>query len=178
MKKYLLTALLALSAALPCANLRAQTSPNPYADETPAQRDARMAWWRDARFGMFIHWGVYSVPAGTYNGEKIKGLGEWIMSEGKIPMSDYQKFAGQFNPTNYNADEWVKLAKEAGMKYIVITAKHHDGFANFNSKASDWNIVQATPYGKDVLKPLAAACRKYDITSQFSQPQGVPDSPT
>ena len=167
MKKQILTALLALSAALPCSNLRAQTSPNPYANETSVQHDARMAWWRDARFGMFIHWGVYSVPAGTYDGQKIKGLGEWIMCEGKIPMSDYQKFAGQFNPTNYNADEWVKLAKEAGMKYIVITAKHHDGFANFATKADKWNIMDASPYHQDILKPLAAACRKYGVKLGF-----------
>ena len=167
MKRYILTALLILSAALPGSNLRAQASPNPYANETPAQHDARMAWWRDARFGMFIHWGVYSVPAGTYNGKQIPNLGEWIMCEGKIPMAEYQKFAGQFNPTNYNADDWVKLAKEAGMKYIVITAKHHDGFANFETKASKWNIMDASPYHQDILKPLAAACHKYGVKLGF-----------
>ena len=145
----------------------AADSPNPYANETPAQRDARMAWWRDARFGMFIHWGVYSVPAGTYDGKKIPSIGEWIMCNGKIPMAEYQKFAKEYNPTNYNPDAWVKLAKEAGMKYIVITAKHHDGFANFATKASPWNIVAATPYGKDVLQPLAAACRKYGVKLGF-----------
>ena len=141
--------------------------PDPYADETPAQRDDRMAWWRDARFGMFIHWGVYAVPAGTYNGKQIGGIGEWIMNRGKIPMADYQAFAKDFNPTNYNADAWVKLAKEAGMKYIVITSKHHDGFTLFDSKASDWGIAKATPYGKDLLQPLAAACRKYSLKLGF-----------
>jgi len=141
--------------------------PDPYADETPAQRDARMAWWRDARFGMFIHWGVYSVPAGTYHGEQVKGIGEWIMNRGKIPMAEYQSYAKQFNPTNYDADAWVKLAKEAGMKYIVITSKHHDGFTLFDSQASDWNVAKATPYGKDLLQPLAAACRKYGLKLGF-----------
>jgi alpha-L-fucosidase len=90
-------------------------------------KDARMQWWREAGFGMFIHWGVYSVPAGTYNGHQIGRLGEWIMNRGKIPVSEYQKFAKEFNPVKFNADEWVKMAKDAGMKYIVITAKHHDG---------------------------------------------------
>ena len=142
-------------------------SPDPYANETAAQRDARMNWWREARFGMFIHWGVYSVPAGTYHGKRVPGIGEWIMCRGKIPMAEYQKFAAQYNPVEYNPDDWVRLAKAAGMKYIVITAKHHDGFANFETKASPWNIVQATPYGKDVLKPLAAACRKYGLKLGF-----------
>lgn len=129
--------------------------------------DSRMKWWRDARFGMFIHWGVYSVPAGTYKGQKINRIGEWIMNRGKIPVAEYQAFAKQFNPILYNPDEWVRMAKEAGMKYIVITAKHHDGFAMFKSNASKWNIVDATPYGKDVLKPLAAACKKYGIRLGF-----------
>jgi len=145
----------------------AADSPDPYANETTAQRDARMEWFRAARFGMFIHWGVYSVPAGTYNGKEVPGIGEWIMCKGKIPMAEYQKFAKEYNPTNYNPDAWVKLAKEAGMKYIVITAKHHDGFANFATKASPWNIVDATPYRKDVLQPLAAACRKYGMKLGF-----------
>ena len=129
--------------------------------------DNRMKWWRDARFGMFIHWGVYSVPAGTYNGHRINRIGEWIMNRGKIPVAEYQKFAKEFNPILYNPDEWVRMARDAGMKYIVITAKHHDGFAMFKSKASKWNIADATPYGKDVLKPLAAACKKYGIRLGF-----------
>jgi alpha-L-fucosidase len=98
-------------------------------DKTNDQRDARMAWWRGAKFGMFIHWGVYSVPAGFYHGQPVKGVGEWIMNKGKIHMPEYQQFAKEFDPTNFNPDAWVKTAKEAGMKYIVITAKHHDGFA-------------------------------------------------
>ncbi len=139
----------------------------PYADETPAQRDGRMAWWRQARFGMFIHWGVYSVPAGTYKGKQIDGIGEWIMLRGRIPVAEYKAYAKQFNPVKYDPDSWVRLAKEAGMKYIVITSKHHDGFALFDSKVTDWDIVDATPYGKDLLKPLAEACRKHGIKLGF-----------
>jgi alpha-L-fucosidase len=127
----------------------------------------RMEWWRDARFGMFIHWGVYAVPAGVYKGQKINRIGEWIMNRGKIPVAEYQAFAKEFNPILYNPDEWVRMAKDAGMKYIVITAKHHDGFALFDSKASKWDMVDATPYGKDLLKPLAAACKKYGIRLGF-----------
>jgi alpha-L-fucosidase len=139
----------------------------PYRNETPQQRDARMEWWRQARFGMFIHWGVYSVPAGTYNNTQVGGIGEWIMCHGKIPVGEYQKYAAQFNPVNYDPQAWVKLAKEAGMKYIVITSKHHDGFALFDSKVSDWDVVDATPYGKDLLKPLAEACRENGMKLGF-----------
>src|ERR1700735_3992663 len=123
--------------------------------ETQAQRDARMSWWREARFGMFIHWGVYSVPAGYYHGKPVPGIGEWIMNKGKIPMAEYQQFAGEFDPTNFNADAWVKIARDAGMKYIVITSKHHDGFAMFPSQASPWNIHDATSWRHDPLKELA-----------------------
>ena len=132
-------------------------------------KDQRMEWWREARFGMFIHWGVYAKFAGVYNGHELirKGIGEWIMNLSKIPVAEYQEMAKSFNPVKYDADAWVKMAKDAGMKYIVITAKHHDGFALFDSKASKWNIVDATPYGKDLLKPLAEACRKYGMKLGF-----------
>jgi alpha-L-fucosidase len=126
-----------------------------------------MQWWREARFGMFIHWGVYSVPAGTYKGQRVPGIGEWIMCNGKIPMAEYQAFARQYNPVQYSPDDLVRLARDAGMRYIVITAKHHDGFANFDTKASEWNIVKAAPYGKDILQPLAEACRKYGVKLGF-----------
>jgi alpha-L-fucosidase len=130
-------------------------------------KDERMEWWREARFGMFIHWGVYSLPAGSWDGRQIGGIGEWIMNRAKIPVADYQQMAKQFNPVNYDPDAWVRMAKEAGMKYIVITSKHHDGFALFESKASKWNVVDATMYGKDLLKPLAEACKKYGIRLGF-----------
>ena len=130
-------------------------------------KDERMQWWREARFGMFIHWGVYAVPAGTWDGRQIGGIGEWIMNRGKIPVADYQRIAKDFNPVKYDPDAWVRMAKDAGMKYIVITSKHHDGFALFETKASKWNVVDATPYGKDLLKPLAEACKKYGIKLGF-----------
>lgn len=128
---------------------------------------SKMDWWRKARLGMFIHWGVYAVPAGVYKEKDINGLGEWIMHDASIPRSDYAQYATQFNPTKYNPEAWVRLAKNAGMKYIVITSKHHDGFALFDSKASDWNVVKATPYGKDLLKPLVEACRKQGMKLGF-----------
>ena len=127
-----------------------------------------MKWWRAARFGMFIHWGVYSVPAGVWNGTNVTASGaEWIMNRGRIPLADYQKFATQFNPVKFNAKEWVKLAKNAGMKYIVITSKHHDGFAMFHSKADPFNIYDATPFERDPLAELAAACKKQGIKLGF-----------
>ena len=153
--------------AQPAPEPSSAADPNPYANETPAQRDARMKWWREARFGMFIHWGVYSVPAGTYDGKRVPGIGEWIMNSGKIPVASYREYAKEFNPVKFNAEQWVSLAKAAGMKYMVITSKHHDGFAMFNSKASDWNIVKATPFGRDPLKELAAACKKQGMRLGF-----------
>jgi alpha-L-fucosidase len=129
--------------------------------------DERMEWWREARFGMFIHWGVYALPAGIWDGRQIGGIGEWIMNRGKIPVADYQRMAKNFNPVKYDPDAWVRMAKDAGMKYIVITSKHHDGFALFETKASKWNVVDATVYGKDLLKPLAEACKKHGIKLGF-----------
>src|SRR5215204_658511 len=120
----------------------------------------RMEWWREARFGMFIHWGVYAVPAGTYKDQQVKGIGEWIMRRAEIPVAEYRAYAGKFNPVKYDPEGWAALAKVAGMKYVVITSKHHDGFALYDSKVTDWDIVDATPYKKDVLAPLARAVRK------------------
>jgi alpha-L-fucosidase len=128
--------------------------------ESASDRDARMAWWRDARFGMFIHWGAYAVPAGTYKGERVAGIGEWIMSRGRIPIPEYEQFVHRFNPTKFDADAWVRIAKDAGMKYIIITSKHHDGFAIFDSKVSRYDVVDATPYKRDALKALADAAHR------------------
>jgi len=155
----MLAALVLSASTLPAA----ETQPA----ESKAARDARMKWWREARFGMFIHWGLYSVPAGTYQGKRIGGIGEWIMNDGEIPVAEYAAYAKQFNPVKFNADAWVSLAKNAGMKYIVITSKHHDGFAMFHSKASPYNIVDAAPFKRDPLKELAAACKKQDIKLGF-----------
>ena len=119
-----------------------------------------MAWWRTARFGMFIHWGIYSVPAGTYHGQRIAGIGEWIMNNAYIPVAEYASYANDFTASNFDADEWVSIAKNAGMKYIVITSKHHDGFAMFHTKVDGYNIYDATPFHRDPLAELAAACQQ------------------
>jgi alpha-L-fucosidase len=125
--------------------------------EPPRQADTRMDRFREAKFGMFIHWGLYAIPA----------RGEWVMNRSKLPVAEYAKFAGQFNPVKFNADEWVRVAKDAGMKYMVITSKHHDGFAMFGSTTSPYNIVDATPFKRDPLKELAAACQKAGIGLGF-----------
>ena len=138
------------------------------AQQPDAAKEKRMKWWREARFGMFIHWGVYAQWAGVYHDHhQARGGAEWIMNRCKIPVAEYQEKAKSFNPVKYDPDAWVKLAKEAGMKYIIITAKHHDGFALFNSKAGKWDIADATAYGKDLLQPLAAACKKYGVKLGF-----------
>jgi alpha-L-fucosidase len=135
--------------------------------ETPAQRDARMQWWREARFGMFIHWGLYSIPAGEWHGQRTTHIGEWIMNDLSIPVADYKAFAKDFNPTGFSAHDIVALAKSAGMKYIVITAKHHDGFAMFDSKVDPFNIVAATPFKRDPLRELAEECKKQGLKLGF-----------
>lgn len=119
------------------------------------------------KFGMFIHWGVYALPAGEWKGKYVRGIGEWIMFREKIPAKEYEQLAGRFNPVKFDAEQWAQLAQDAGMRYLVITAKHHDGFAMYDSKASKYDIVDATPYGKDPMKALAAACAKRGIGFGF-----------
>jgi alpha-L-fucosidase len=156
--------------------LTAAAQPQPKTD--PQQR---LEWWTQARFGMFIHWGIYTVPAGEWNGQPVRGLGEWIMNRGKIPVREYEKLAAQFNPVKFNADEWVAIAKNAGMKYLTITSKHHDGFAMYGSKVSPYNIVDATPFHRDPMKELAAACQRagiklcfyYSQTQDWHEPNGI-----
>jgi len=123
---------------------------------TPDNLKAR-EWFQDAKFGLFIHWGVYSVV----------GDGEWVMNNMKMPIGEYEKLTSQFNPTKFDAAEWVRIAKSAGMKYITITSKHHDGFAMWDSKVSDYNIAKSTPYKKDVLKLLADECHKQNVKLFF-----------
>ena len=134
-----------------------------YLNESKEDFDQRMEWWRESRFGMFVHWGVYAIPAGIHKGKKGKSVGEWIQLQGQIPIADYEQYAKQFNPTEFDAEEWAKIMKMAGMKYLVITSKHHDGFALWDSKVSDYDIIDFAPYGKDILKSLAAACKTQDI---------------
>ncbi len=137
------------------------------AEKKALTKDERMEWWRDARFGMFVHWGLYAVPAGTYQGKRIDGIGEWIMQHAHIPVEEYEQYAAKFNPIGFNADEWVRLAKNAGMKYIVITSKHHDGFCLWDSKVTDWDVMDATPFQRDILAELARACKKHDVKLCF-----------
>jgi alpha-L-fucosidase len=140
----------------------------------------RLTWWRDGRFGMFIHWGLYAIPAGEWKGQPVPGIGEWIMNRAKIPVSEYEQLAKQFNPVKFDADEWVRTAKAAGQKYMVITAKHHDGFAMFHSKVSKYNVYDATPFHRDVIGELAAACKRngmrlgfyYSQTQDWHEPDG------
>jgi alpha-L-fucosidase len=132
-----------------------------------AKNDPRLDWWREAKFGLFIHWGLYAIPAGTWKGKQVPGIGEWIMYRAQIPVEEYEKLAEEFNPVKFDAHEWVSLAKRAGQKYLTITSKHHDGFCLFKSEVTDYNIVDGTPYGRDVLKELAEECQKQGIKMCF-----------
>ena len=164
MKKRLLVVISTLLIGQSMGKISAQTAV--YSTERVSEKstlnDPKMDWWKEARFGMFIHWGLYAVPAGIYNGNKVNGIGEWIMNRGKIPVEVYKGYAAQFNPVKYNAEEWVKTAKAAGMKYMVLTSKHHDGFAMFKSE-HPFNIVDATPFKRDAVQELADACKKYNM---------------
>jgi alpha-L-fucosidase len=148
---------------------------------TDGAKAKRLEWFHEAKYGLFIHWGLYALPAGEWKGRRIPGIGEWIMNRAQIPVKEYERLAQQFNPVKFNADEWVQLAIDAGMKYIVITAKHHDGFALYDSKVSTYDIVDATPFKRDVLKELAAACAKrgmrlgfyYSQAQDWHEPNGA-----
>ena len=141
--------------------------------ETKQQRDARLAWWREARFGMFIHWGLYCVPAGTWKGQQMPEIGEWVMSKYRIPISEYSKLTETFNPVKFDADQWAQIAKQAGMRYMMITAKHHDGFGMFKSESDPYNIVDATPFHRDPVAELAAACKKHGLKFGFYYSQAL-----
>jgi len=152
-----------------------------FAQNHAVKDSSRMQWWKDAKFGLFLHWGLYSVTAGDWKGKPVEG-GEGFMLNERIPLKEYAQIANDFNAVKFNAEQWVLTAKNAGMKYIVITAKHHDGFAMFDSKASDYNIVKRTPFHKDPMKELAAACKKEGIKLCFYYSLGRdwqdPDVPT
>jgi alpha-L-fucosidase len=132
-----------------------------YLQESKADKDARMEWWREARFGMFIHWGLYAVPAGEWNGQTNHA--EWIRESAQIPLEEYDKFLSRFNPVKFDAGEWVRMAVDAGMKYMVITSKHHDGFGLYNSKQTEFDVM-STPFRRDILKELSEACREQGLT--------------
>ena len=157
---------LSLKIALLCA-VSALAQPGAKPLPAPKSQDEKMQWFREAKFGLFIHWGLYAIPAGEWKGQFIPGIGEWIMNRAKVPVTEYERLALQFNPTKFNAEEWVKMAEDAGMRYLVITSKHHDGFAMYGSKYSLYNVVDATPWHRDPLKELAEACARHHIRFGF-----------
>lgn len=126
-------------------------------------RDTKQQWFKEAKYGLFIHWGLYSILAGEYQGKRTENIAEWIMNDLDIPPAEYEKLAAQFNPVRFDADAYVRRARDWGMKYLTFTSKHHDGFALYHSKCSKYNVVDATPYGKDIVGALAEACKKYGI---------------
>jgi alpha-L-fucosidase len=132
-----------------------------------ARADARLDWFRDAKFGLFIHWGLYAIPAGVWKGQDIPGIGEWIMHKARIPVAEYEPLAAQFNPVAFDAAAWVRLAREAGMRYVVLTSKHHDGFCMYKTAITGYNIVDATPFGRDIAKELAFECQRQGIKFGF-----------
>ncbi len=171
----------------PMAALLLTLALGPWAHGQPASpppdpaREARLRWFREAKFGLFIHWGLYAIPAGEWKGKRVPGIGEWIMYRARIPVAEYEQLAAQWNPVRFDADAWAQLAQDAGMKYVVITSKHHDGFALFDSKASRFDVADATPWKRDVLKELAEACRKrglrlgfyYSQAQDWHEPNGI-----
>ncbi|MFC1764379.1 alpha-L-fucosidase [Planctomycetota bacterium] len=140
-------------------------APSPTGSSQSLTKEDRLVWFKEAKFGLFIHWGPYAKLAGEWKGQKLElgQIAEWIMHTFQIPVNEYRDMARQFNPEKFNAQEWVALAKHAGMKYLVITAKHHDGFAMYHSKVSTYNIVDHTPFKRDPMKELAEECRKAGI---------------
>ena len=140
-----------------------------FGNETQEQKDARMQWWREARFGMFIHWGLYSVLEGEWKDVELQApkLAEWIMHGAQIPLEEYELLCEEFNPVKFDADAWVRMARDAGMKYLVITTKHHEGFCLWPSEVGEYNVAERTPFKRDILGELAAACKKYDVRLCF-----------
>lgn len=160
----LFASLLATTAAI-AADMPDMWSDKAAVDSRLGRPDTR--WFEDAKFGLFVHWGLYSAIGNEWHGKSYYGSGEWIMNCAKIPAAEYATVAQTFNPTGFDADEWVRFAKDAGMRYIVVTSKHHEGFAMFRSKASPFNIVDATPYGKDPMAALATACQREGMKLGF-----------
>lgn len=184
---------MALIAASVCQPLLAQVNPDGTIDtgddhardsllttETPAAIAKRLHWWSEDRFGMFIHWGLYAQDGCSWKGKD--GKTEHMMRHLQIPIAEYAKIATEFNPVQFNAAQWVSIAKKAGMKYMVITSKHHDGFAMFNSPGNDYNIVERTPWKRDPVRELADACKKqglrFGVYYSLGRDWHDPDVPT
>jgi len=157
-----------LALALALANLvPVQAKVQGSLNETAADREARMELWREAKFGMFVHRGPYAIPAGKYQDKSIEGIGEWIFARAKIPIAEYEQFSGSFNRQKFDAKQCVKIASDAGMKYIVITTKHHDGFRLWDSKVTDYDVVDFTDFDSDIIAELTTACNKDGIKMCF-----------
>jgi len=152
-----------LTTTVVCLFLGAGCSQMVTGSETTKQRDERMKWWREARFGILIQWGLYSIPAGIWKGERIESYGEWIMNKAPITVAEYEPLAKQFKPEHFSAERWVRIAKLTGAKYIVFSTKHHDGFSMFDSKLTDYDVVDATPFKRNVFKELAEQCKKQGL---------------
>jgi len=135
--------------------------------EAMKKHDERMGWFRKARFGMFVHWGIYSVPGNVWRGTELGGYAEHLMRQAKISRADYLGIAREFNPVDFNADQWIRDAKAAGMQYFIVTAKHHDGFSMYPSKFSDFTTEKQTPFKRDPMAELAAACRRHGLKFGF-----------
>jgi alpha-L-fucosidase len=156
MKKPILLLLAALTLLAGPTSALSAAAPDP---ESREAKDKRLEWFRHDKFGLFIHWGLYSIPAGYWKGQRSPGIGEWVQHRLRIPVAEYSQLAQWFNPIRFDADAWAQLAQDAGMKYVVLTAKHHDGFALFKS-SHPYNVVDATPFKRDIVKELAAACAR------------------
>ncbi|MGH7151985.1 MAG: alpha-L-fucosidase, partial [Planctomycetota bacterium] len=139
-----------------CAN----PPPGPSPRASGSERDQRMDWWREARFGLFLHWGLYAIPGGEW--KDATGHGEWIRDTARIPLEVYERLLPKFDPVGFDADAWARAARAAGMRYVVITSKHHDGFCLFDSEETEWDVA-STPFGRDILGELAEACRRHGL---------------
>jgi alpha-L-fucosidase len=155
----------ALCAALPACDRKEAIVPPVRTDDPYAS--PRTQWYRDDKYGMFIHWGLYAVPAGEWKGKRTKEIGEWIMHHQKIPIAEYEPLAKQFNPVKFDAKQWVAVAKDAGMRYVVVTSKHHDGFCMWDTAVTDYDVVDATPFKRDPMRELAEACRDAGVRLCF-----------
>src|SRR5579875_3110531 len=139
----------------------------------PSSQDEKMAWFRQAKYGLFLHWGLYAIPAGVWKGKPVRISSEWIMAHARIPLKEYEQLARQFDPVQFDAEQWVQIAKDAGMKYIVITAKHGDGFAMYRSRVSSYNVYDATPFHRDPCMELAKACARQGLKFGFYYSQTI-----
>ena len=155
-----------LAAPCPASAEQAPSSATP-------PRDPKLKWFDQAKYGLFINWGLYSIPAGEWKGKKYPNIGEWLMHDARIPVKEYEPLAKQFNPSKFNAEEWVQLAVDAGMKYLVFDCKHHDGFALYRSSVSSYNCYDATPWKRDPMQELRKACDRHGIKLCFYYSQAT-----